>query len=139
MSGRRLEDRCRLSDNEGGKKIITIVSLSQLVYSYRKVDKPEFLEILDESISASAEQEAEKLYPYDDTLDNTNAQRVDQELTDMQRSAHINAARMYTDTIERLKAENQGLKAEIDNLKYHLDAMREQEKDMRQEFKKYQP
>lgn len=62
------------------------------------------VEWLDESTPASIEDEAEKLYPYDETLElNSNARGVDQELTDIQRSAHITCARMYTGEIERLK------------------------------------
>lgn len=67
---------------------------------------------------ASAEDEAARLYPYDATLEaGTSEWGVDQELTDMQRTAHITCARMYTDTIAALKEELQRLR-ELYGIKY---------------------
>lgn len=73
------------------------------------------LEYLDESTPASIKDEAKALYPYDETREaGTSEWGIDQEITDMQRSAHITCARMYVDTIEKLTDHNHKLMAEND-------------------------
>lgn len=71
------------------------------------------LEILDESTPASAVEEAEKLYPYHSFLRH--------DTTDKLRQAHITCAGMYTDTIEKLKAENAELRKQLQNIKEEHD------------------
>lgn len=51
------------------------------------------------------EQEAERLYPINSQLEKTQLP-----IYKIQQLAHITAARMYMDTIEKLKAENERLK-----------------------------
>lgn len=70
-------------------------------------------EWLDESLPASIEDEAEKLYPYADknvTLSTVTYNSI----MDVQRETHITCARQYMDTIEKLRAENSKLRKALE-------------------------
>lgn len=85
-------------------------------YSNCVSEKHKF-EWLDESIPADIEQEAERLYPnkYKNGEGGAKGSHyMDFEIAEIKRSAHITAARMYMDTIERLTRENEKMRKTLE-------------------------
>lgn len=81
---------------------------------------------LDESPPASIEQEAARMYPLEDTAEKGEAGYMftRNEITDIERQAHIRCAGMYTDTIDKLKAEVEHWKDEFETAVLELRALK---------------
>lgn len=78
------------------------------------------LEWLDESIPASAEEEAARLTPTEDDLKKHGIDNI-HHFIDGMKSGYITCAGMYTDTIDKLKAENAQLKKQLQDIKDEHD------------------
>jgi hypothetical protein len=63
-----------------------------------------WLEETELPLPTSYQEQAEKHYPYDDTIENDSAIKLDRELTDMQRAAYLSAAQHFASEIEKKEA-----------------------------------
>lgn len=107
----------RIFTDELGEKIVKGSGrLSDGAFFWKGLNEPPVmerhfseLEILDESLPASVEQEAEKLYPYPKGRDR-EMPYDEHQIADLQREAWVDTCRMYLDTIEKLKAEVESLR-----------------------------